>query len=177
MKPTSKARRAWLGHALGLACAAAVPGTRAASLALGRPAPPLALHALDGRTISTDELHGQVVMLAFWATWCVPCRIELPLLSAYATRHASDGLQVLGFSLDEPEDLPKVRQVATTLSFPVGLLGSAWAGDYGRIWKLPVTFTIDRAGRLADNTWNDPQPDWTEARLQRVVDPLLRPVT
>jgi hypothetical protein len=66
-----------------------------------------------------------------------------------------------------------VRQVAAGLSFPVGLLGSEWAGDYGRIWKLPVSFTIDRSGVLVDISWDDAQPGWTEARLQRVVTPLL----
>jgi thiol-disulfide isomerase/thioredoxin len=140
---------------------------------MGQPAPPLVLHALDGRSIATSDLAGSVVILTFWATWCAPCREELPLLSSYAVRNASSGLQVLGFSLNEPDDLPAVRRIAGTLSFPVGLLGSAWAAGYGRIWRLPVSFTIDRGGRLADNTWDDAQPAWTESRLQRVVAPLL----
>jgi thiol-disulfide isomerase/thioredoxin len=146
---------------------------RASRLAVGKPAPSLALHALDGQTLSTDNLRGKVVILAFWATWCAPCREELPLLSRYAKAHADQGLQVLGFSLDAADNLAMVRQVAAGLSFPVGLLGSEWAGDYGRIWKLPVSFTIDRAGVLVDISWDDAQPGWTEARLQRVVTPLL----
>ena len=140
---------------------------------IGQPAPPLVLRTLDGRSIATRELPGQVVFVNFWATWCEPCREELPLFSAYAVRHADQGLRVLGFSLDGPEALPKVRDVAATLSFPVGLLGSAYAGDYGRIWRLPVSFVIDRAGRLAHNGWNDEQRPWTKEQLQRVVDPLL----
>jgi thiol-disulfide isomerase/thioredoxin len=140
---------------------------------VGKPAPQLVLHTLDGKAISTDSLHGKVVILAFWATWCAPCREELPLLSRYAQEHADQGLQVLGFSLDDPENLPEVRRIASHLSFPVGLLGGAWAGDYGRIWKLPASFTIDRSGRLADNSWDDEQPSWTDARLQRIVAPLL----
>ncbi len=47
------------------------------------------------------------------------------------------------------------------------------AGEYGRIWHIPVSFVIDRSGRLADNGWNDDQPVWTKERLQHVVDPLL----
>jgi len=146
---------------------------RASALELGQPAPPLVLRTLDGSSIATRELLGQVVFINFWATWCEPCREELPLFSAYALRHAERGLRVLGFSLDGPEALPKVRDVAATLSFPVGLLGSAYAGDYGRIWRLPVSFVIDRAGRLAHNGWNDGQQPWTKEQLQRVVDPLL----
>jgi len=128
---------------------------------------------LDGQSIATRDMVGQVVFVTFWATWCEPCREELPLFSAYAVRHASEGLRVLGFSLDGPEALPKVRDVAATLSFPIGLLGSAYAGAYGRIWRLPVSFVIDRAGRLAHNGWNDEQQPWTKEKLQRVVDPLL----
>jgi len=151
----------------------ALPAARASNLQIGQPAPPLVLHTLDGQDIATDALHGSIVMLTFWATWCAPCRDELPVLSRYAADNAARGLRALGFSLDESDELPAVRRIAATLSFPVGLLGSAWAGGYGRIWRLPVSFTIDRDGRLVDNTWNDDQPSWTEARLRRIVDPLL----
>jgi thiol-disulfide isomerase/thioredoxin len=172
--PASAGRRTWLLGAAGWCAAASWPQRALASrLAVGKPAPPLALHTLDGQTLSTESLRGKVVILAFWATWCAPCREELPLLSSYAKAHADQGLQVLGFSLDAADNLAMVRQVAAGLSFPVGLLGSEWAGDYGRIWKLPVSFTIDRSGVLVDISWDDAQPGWTEARLQRVVTPLL----
>jgi cytochrome c biogenesis protein CcmG, thiol:disulfide interchange protein DsbE len=178
VEPVSRQRRIWLRRALVL-CAAggtsALPLTaRAHHLALGKPAPPLTLHTLDGPDIATSSLIGKVVIATFWATWCEPCRDELPLLSDYAARHAQDGLQVLGFSLDTPESLAAVRKIAATLSFPVGLLPSPWAGDYGRIWRLPVNFTIDRAGMLINNGWDDAQPAWTEERLRRLVTPLLR---
>ncbi|MWR47812.1 redoxin domain-containing protein, partial [Escherichia coli] len=81
-------RRAWLRAAGALAMGAGLGGRQAAAhaatLEVGRPAPPLVLHTLDGRSIATDDLRGQVVILTFWATWCGPCRTELPLLSAYA---------------------------------------------------------------------------------------------
>jgi len=63
--------------------------------------------------------------------------------------------------------------VAKSLSFPVGLLGSPFAGGYGRIWRIPVSFVIDRGGRLAHNGWDDDRQPWTSERLPRVVDPLL----
>jgi thiol-disulfide isomerase/thioredoxin len=160
--------------ALLLACLAAWPlAGQAAGPRVGMPAPPLTLHTLDGRSIGTDSLRGKVVILTFWATWCEPCRAELPLLSEYAARHAKDGLVVLGFSLDDGANLPEVRQLATQLSFPVGLLGSAWAGDYGRMWRIPVSFTIDRAGLLIDNGWDDSAPVWTAERLEQIVTPAL----
>ncbi|ANJ67296.1 hypothetical protein A9404_07790 [Halothiobacillus diazotrophicus] len=142
-------------------------------LVLGQPAPPLVLHTLDGHYIATRDLLGQVVIVTFWASWCDPCREELPILSAYAKAHRHQGLTVLGFSLDGPDELPQVRKIAAELSFPVGLLGSAWAGDYGRIWQIPVSFVIDRSGKLVDNGWDDEQRAWTQARLDKVVTPLL----
>lgn len=142
-------------------------------LHVGSRAPPASLVTLSGDRVSTEDLLGQVVILTFWATWCVPCRDELPLLSRYATRHANEGLRVLGFSLDTPDGLPAVRQVAQSLSFPVGLMSSSSAPGYGRIWRLPVNFTIDRKGLLVEDGWKLKQPTWTEERLEHVVTPLL----
>jgi peroxiredoxin len=142
-------------------------------LAVGQMAPPITLSTLDGKQIDLHDLRGKVVILTFWATWCDPCREELPLLSRYAHEHAKQGLVVLGFSLDEPDQLDQVRAVASTLSFPVGLLGDPHVPGYGRIWHLPVSFTIDRSGRLVDNGWKDKQPAWTTAQLDKVVTPLL----
>jgi cytochrome c biogenesis protein CcmG, thiol:disulfide interchange protein DsbE len=142
-------------------------------LVVGQPAPPITLKTLDGKHIDLAALRGKVVIVTFWATWCDPCREELPLLSHYARQHAKDGLVVLGFSLDTPDQLDQVRAIANTLSFPVGLLGDPHVPGYGRIWHLPVSFTIDRKGRLVDDGWNDKEPVWTQEQLDKVVTPLL----
>jgi cytochrome c biogenesis protein CcmG/thiol:disulfide interchange protein DsbE len=175
--PKRSTRRALLRGAAALTVAG--PGVmfaswaRANSLHVGQPAPPATLVALDGERINTADLIGRVVILTFWATWCVPCREELPLLSAYAAKHSSKGLSVLGFTLDGPENLLKVRHVAQSLSFPVGLLENSKLPGYGRIWRIPVNFTITRQGRLIDDGWKDKQPNWTAERLERIVTPLL----
>jgi cytochrome c biogenesis protein CcmG, thiol:disulfide interchange protein DsbE len=175
-KPPMRSRRDALK---GCACALAAPialrvaPAEANNLRVGATAPPATLVTLDGRRISTTQLLGQVVILTFWATWCEPCREELPLLSRYADQQAAAGLQILAFSLDLPDKLSEVRKVAQTLSFPVGLLADSSAPGYGRIWRLPVNFTIDRAGRLVVNGWKEKQPTWTAERLDQVVTPLL----
>jgi cytochrome c biogenesis protein CcmG/thiol:disulfide interchange protein DsbE len=149
------------------------PWAQANEVRLGQPAPAATLMTLDGKRLSTSELTGQVVILTFWATWCVPCRDELPLLSTYAAEHAAQGLSVLGFTVNTPDEMEQVRAVARTLSFPVGFLEHSSAPGYGRIWRIPVNFTIDRAGRLVDDGWKDRHPVWTRERLARVVTPLL----
>ena len=169
-------RRALLKAALAgwlTAGALRAPAVRANELRVGAPAPPATLVTLEGKSISTTELLGQVVILTFWATWCEPCREELPLLSDYATKHAAQGLAVLGFGLDTPDRMADVRKVAAGLRFPVGLLASSRASGYGRIWRLPVSFTIDRAGRLVEDGWKEKVPSFTPERLEQLVTPLL----
>jgi cytochrome c biogenesis protein CcmG/thiol:disulfide interchange protein DsbE len=146
---------------------------QANDLHLGARAPIANLVTLEGEKISTADLLGHVVVLTFWATWCAPCREELPLLSRYATEHAAAGLRVLGFSLDTPDQLRDVRRVAQDLSFPVGLLANSGAPGYGRIWRLPVNFTIDRTGVLVNDGWKEKKPAWTPERLEQIVTPLL----
>jgi cytochrome c biogenesis protein CcmG, thiol:disulfide interchange protein DsbE len=176
MRSDMLTRRAALQHltAMGAACGLmAGSPARANDLHVGKRAPPATLVTLDGQKLSTPDLVGNVVILTFWATWCVPCRDELPLLSKYATEHASQGLRVLGFSLDVPQEVAGVRAVAGSLSFPNGLLASSSAPGYGRIWRIPVNFTIDREGRLVDDGWLEKKPVWTAERLDRIVTPLL----
>lgn len=148
-------------------------GANGNSLVVGKAAPPIRMTTLDGKSIATQDLKGKVVIVTFWATWCDPCREELPLLSRYAQQHARDGLVVLGFSLDTPDQLDQVRAVSRNLSFPVGLLGDPHVPGYGRIWHLPVSFTIDRNGNLVDDGWKDSNPVWTAERLENLVTPLL----
>src|SRR5665213_419390 len=149
------------------------PYAIANSLHVGQPAPPATLVTLDGQRIATSDLRGRVVILTFWATWCVPCRQELPLLSAYVRSHAAEGLTVLAFSLDAPEDLVRVKQIAQSYGFASGLLVNSSVPGYGRIWRIPVNFTIDRKGNLVDDGWKEKQPTWTAERLDRIVTPLL----
>jgi cytochrome c biogenesis protein CcmG/thiol:disulfide interchange protein DsbE len=143
-------------------------------LHVGVRAPPAMLVTVNGDRVSSTDLRGSVVILTFWATWCSPCRDELPLLSTYATEHAATGLRVLGFSLDTPDALSEVRTIARSLRFPVGLLANSSAPGYGRIWRLPLNFTIDRAGLLVENGWTVKKPSWTRERLEEVVTPLLK---
>jgi cytochrome c biogenesis protein CcmG, thiol:disulfide interchange protein DsbE len=168
-------RRVFLESLAALLAGAALPAARAlaSGLRVGEPAPAAKLVTLDGQRISTSDLLGHVVILTFWATWCSPCRAELPLLSDYLVRHADTGLRILGFSLDTRDKLPEVRQVAQTLRFPVGLMSDSSAPGYGRIWRLPVSFTIDRAGMLVEDGWKEKTPEWTRQRLDEVVTPLL----
>jgi thiol-disulfide isomerase/thioredoxin len=145
----------------------------AAAIREGKPAPAIEAKLLDGSAFSLAGQAGKVVIVNFWATWCAPCRAEMPALDAFYRKHRDEGLVVLAISMDQPETQPKVRDVMKAFSFPAALGSESDFKGYTRIWRLPLTFVVDRSGVLRKNDWyGDPGLD--EELLERIVTPLLR---
>lgn len=115
---------------------------------------------------------GKVTIINFWATWCEPCRAEMPAIHAYYDKHKAQGLQVLAISMDKPSAVDKVRAVATQFTFPVALQSDADFKGLGRIWRMPSTFVIDANGILRrDGSVGEATVDL--ASLEASVTPLL----
>lgn len=146
-------------------------GTGPAAM-LGQPRPPFTLGAADGRRVSADDFNGQVLLVNFWATWCTPCRKEMPMLDAVYERLAPEGLQIVGIALD---DVARARAFAERLGIDYTILvgagdvmatGLAWGNQAG---LLPYTVLVDREGIVR----------WTflgelkEAELLEQIDALL----
>ena len=113
------------------------------------PAPPFVRRDLNGATVSLRAYRGKLVLLNFWATWCAPCRVELPQFAAWQKQYGPQGLQVIAVSMDD--DAAPVREVVRklVLRYPV-LMGDAALGrSYGGVLGLPVTFLIARDGIVA----------------------------
>jgi len=139
----------------------------------GQPAPAIQAKLIDGTTFNLADNRGKVVIVNMWATWCAPCREEMPALDAYYRKHRDQGLVLIGLSMDGPKDEAKVRAVTQSFSFPVGLEPDTYLKGYGRIWRLPLTFVIDRQGILRKDQWyGDPGLD--AELLERTVTPLLQ---
>jgi thiol-disulfide isomerase/thioredoxin len=138
------------------------------------PAPPLTATLLDGERFSLAEHGGKVVLINFWATWCAPCRQEMPALEAFYRRHRERGLVMLAISLDEPGGAKAVRDVMREYSFPAALSAQARYSGFGRIWRVPMTFVVDRRGRLRDDLMRDTLLV-DETFLEQRVAPLLEP--
>lgn len=139
----------------------------------GQPAPPMSAKLLDGTVFRLADNAGEVVVVNIWATWCPPCRAEMPALDAYFRRHRDDGLVLLAISMDDPRDEAKVRDFMKAFSFPAALARDADIRGYGRIWRLPLTFVVDRHGILRKDDWyGDPGLD--AQLLEKTVTPLLR---
>jgi thiol-disulfide isomerase/thioredoxin len=138
----------------------------------GKAAPAFDAKLLNGTSFSLDDAKGQVVVINFWATWCPPCRQEMPALDRYYQKHKDQGLRVIAVSLDEASDESKVSEVMQAFGFDAALVKNAHYHGYGRIWRLPLTFVIDRNGILRKDGWYGPA-GIDQALLDNVVTPLL----
>ena len=127
---------------------------------------------LGGGTFNSEALKGRVLFINFWATWCAPCRAEMPELDAYYRAHRDAGFEVLALSVDDPADEAKVREAAKSFSFPVAMMRSARLSGFGRIWRMPVSAVFDRQGRLVRQDWFV-EPKLDAATLDAAITPLL----
>jgi cytochrome c biogenesis protein CcmG, thiol:disulfide interchange protein DsbE len=157
----------WLALAL-----AALPSVGAdASPRVGERAPGLIVPTLDGPTFDLAALRGKVVVVNFWASWCSPCRAEMPQLDAFYRRHHAQGLELLGLSVDDPQDRATVVHIMKSFSYPAAMAVAAKVNDFGAPLAVPMTWIIDakgvvRARLIAGNTV-------TLQSLAQAVLPLL----
>jgi peroxiredoxin len=120
-------------------------------LAQSTVAPDFSLEGLDGKTMRLSDLRGKAVLLNFWATWCGPCKIEMPWFVDLQKQYASQGLQIVGVAMDDAskEDIGKFAK-DMGVNYPI-LIGKESVGDqYGGVPALPESFLISRDGKIVD---------------------------
>jgi cytochrome c biogenesis protein CcmG, thiol:disulfide interchange protein DsbE len=111
-------------------------------------APDFTLTDLSGKPLTLSSYRGKVVLLDFWATWCDPCRDEIPGFNVLQDKYANRGLQIIGVSMDDTPDPVRDFQKQFKMNYPV-VIGSARIGElYGGILGLPVAFLIGADGRI-----------------------------
>jgi thiol-disulfide isomerase/thioredoxin len=137
-------------------------------LARARMAPPFSVTTVDGRRVSMDDLQGKVVLLDFWATWCVPCREALPHIQKVAKKFQGEPLVILSVSLDSDEQKWKDFIVKNEMTWPQYRDGS-FTGQISRMFgvnAIPHTFTIDADGVLQDEHIGDAS---IEGKLKKLI--------
>jgi len=158
----------WLFPACLLLASAAFASARAAP-SINNAAPELVLSELGGETFDLTKLRGKVVMVNYWATWCAPCKKEMPVLNSFYRRYHDQGLVIIGISADRPQDFPRMRRVSGTLAYPTSTLDRISLDGFGPPTGFPLTYVIDRDGIVRDQFI-----DVREDLLRDVVLPLLR---
>jgi len=116
--------------------------------AQGSLAPDFTLQTLDGAPLRLSDYHGKVVLLDFWATWCAPCREEIPRFVDWQRRYGAQGLQVIGVSMDDSAGPVQKFNREFGINYPVALGNQEVASRYGGILGLPVNIVIGRDGRI-----------------------------
>jgi len=133
-------------------------------------APAVTFDLLDGNALPLRDLKGQVVLVNFWATWCPPCRAEMPGFQKVYDARRGDGFTVVGVSTDESSR----QQVASFLrdhaiSYPVAVASSEVVAAFGGVSSLPTSFLIDRQGRVRYTV----RGIFAEVTLRAAIDRLL----
>lgn len=148
---------------------AAAPGIGNQSTA-NKAAPEWRLKDLDGKPVKLSDFKGKVVILNFWATWCPPCRQEIPDFIALQKQYADKGLVIVGVSLDEGGPAlvkPFVKKMG--INYPIVMGDQKTAAAYGGIQVVPTTFVIDKNGKIAAQ--HDGGAD--RATFESEIKPLL----
>ncbi len=111
-------------------------------------APQFSLVDLDGHPLHLADYRGKVILLDFWATWCVPCETEIPRFIAWQDKYGPQGFQVIGLSMDDDAQPVRAFSRKFRMNYPVAMANEKVAEAYGGILGLPANFVIDRDGRI-----------------------------
>ena len=141
----------------------------------GKPAAVFTLKTLDGKVVSLADLKGKPVLLNFWATWCAPCKVEMPWFEEFQKKYGAQGLQVVGINEDDEVRPDVLKQEVTDTAQKLGvtypiLLSNHKIGDaYGGLDMLPATFFIDRNGIIRGEAVGLASKDEADSNVQKIL--------
>lgn len=146
-------------------------GALANVTARDRSSPTFVVHTLADSAITSQSLRGRVVLVNVWATWCLPCRVEMPLLEATWNRHQAAGLVVLGASVDQGNP-QAVRNFTSErgISYPIAIVGPDVVRELGGVRGYPTSILIGRDGRVRHRVTGPIGPLSLEPAIRRALD-------
>ncbi len=136
---------------------------------LGLPAPEFELQSLDGETVRLDDYRGRPIIINFWASWCIPCRDEFPLLREARQRHADDRLEVLGIVHDDGPEAARAFASSYAADWPLLLdpANTAWQAYHGVL--LPITYYVDREGIVRAVSYGPPPSGVLDEQIEKIL--------
>jgi peroxiredoxin len=154
------------------------PASPATATAPGHHAPDFMLTDLQGHNVRLSDLRGKAVVLNFWATWCPPCKQEIPWFVDLQKRYSGQGLQIVGVSMDDgdPKDVVKFA-AENSINYPILIGQDKVADEYGGIEYLPTTFYIGRNGVVVDRVFGQAGREEIEQDIQRAIATPSKPLS
>lgn len=140
---------------------------------IGKPAPDFTLRDLEGEKFTLRSLRGKVVLVNFWATWCPPCRIEMPSMNSLYEKLKDKGLMILGVSSDQSEDRIRKFLEKTEIKFPILLDPDNAIAPMYKVIALPTSYIIDRDGVLVKKIFGG--QDWTSDETLEMFKSYISP--
>lgn len=140
----------------------------------GRAAPAFSLVTLDGKKISLSDYKGRPVLINFWATWCAPCKVEMPWFEQFHSQYAAQGLEILGIAEDDvgKDEIARAAK-KTGVTYPILLTDGTMAKKYGGLDYFPTSFYVDRRGVVIEETAGLGSKDQVEANIRKIVSAPL----
>lgn len=136
----------------------------------GKAAPGFTLTSLDGKKVSLADYKGRPVLVNFWATWCAPCKLEMPWFEQFRQQYKGQGFEILGIAEDDAskDEIEKsVKKIG--VSYPILLTDGKVAPKYGGVDYLPMSFFIDRNGVVVEETAGLASKDEIEANIKKTI--------
>jgi peroxiredoxin len=134
----------------------------------GRDAPDFALEALDGSTVRLSDLAGQVRLIDFWATWCVPCREEIPMFMELLENYGPQGFTILAIS-DENSSIVRDFVESNAIPYP-NLIDSGEVSEKYGVLALPSAFLVDREGKIVESFMGPKPRKVLEAKIRELLE-------
>ena len=137
----------------------------------GKQAPAFALTSLDGKKVSLADYKGRPVLVNFWATWCGPCKVEMPWFEEFRKQYAAQGFEILGLADDVDAGKDVIAKVANKagVSYPILLTDGKVQTAYGGLDVLPMSFYVDRNGVIVEQTAGLGSKDQIEANIKKTI--------
>ncbi|MBV8052207.1 MAG: TlpA family protein disulfide reductase [Acidobacteriaceae bacterium] len=146
------------------------PRQSASTQMKGDVAPDFTLQSLDDKTVHLSDYRGKAVLLNFWATWCAPCKIEMPWFVELQKQYGPEGFQIVGVAMDDasPKEIASFAK-EMGVNYPV-LIGKEVVGDaYGGVQFLPESFYIDRNGKVLDKAFGLKGRGEIEDNIKKII--------
>ncbi len=134
--------------------------------------PTLITTTLDGKNFNLKEKRNKVILISFWAKWCIDCRKEMPILNEIYQKYKSRNLEIIGINIEQKRERQEVLELSSSVSYPNAMLYEAIETSFEEPDSVPINYVIDKKGKIVAIISPD-ETDLTKEDFEKVLQPLL----